>query len=78
MWFIGVNNKIYDCDVFPWYHELYKLENVAKQNHQRKNSRESDCLIRTEKDLMELKKTLKQKIKRTSNMLYTSLQKKSF
>jgi len=35
MWFVGVNNKAYGCDVFPWYHESCTYD--YKQVNRKKN-----------------------------------------
>ncbi len=59
MWFVGVDNALYGCDVFPWYHEPYEY-NEEQTTPRNKLSFERTLTIHTLKELEELEK-LKQK-----------------
>jgi len=55
MWFVGVNPKIYACDIFPWHHERYEYEKVSNQTRRKKDASE-DMRIETKNDIEKLKR----------------------
>jgi len=54
MWFVGVNSKIYGCNVFPWHHELYTYNQVKKQTNRKRHLYESEFKINQSTDLEKL------------------------
>ena len=54
MWFVGVNSKIYECDVLPWHHEQYTYNVVPKQSNRKKHWNESKFTVSRKKDLDKL------------------------
>lgn len=50
MWFVGVDEKRYGCNVFPWYHEEFEYDE-KRTLPRNKLSFEKTCAIHTKKDL---------------------------
>jgi len=70
MWFVGVDSKIYGCNVFPWHHEKYTYNKVEKQINRKRHFNESEFKIAQRIDLEELQKIVRSGNKR--NVRYLS------
>ena len=55
MWFVGVDDTTYGCNVFPWYHEPFEY-NEEQTTPRNKLSFERTLAIHTLKDLEQLEK----------------------
>lgn len=55
MWFVGVDNSTYGCNVFPWHHEPFEY-NEDQTTPRNKLSFERTRAIHTIKDLVQLEK----------------------
>ena len=55
MWFIGLDAKVYGCNVFPWYHEKYTYKDVPKQANRKKYWNESRFTISRNTDFENLR-----------------------
>lgn len=55
MWFVGVDNQVYDCDVFPWYHEPFEY-NEKLTTPRNKLSFEKTFAVHTLQELNQLEK----------------------
>jgi len=59
MWFIGVNSKMYGCNVFPWHHEQYTYNIVPKQPNRKRHLNESEFKINQYVDLEKLQNIIR-------------------
>ena len=59
MWFVGVNSKIYGCNVFPWHHEQYTYNAVFKQTNRKKHRNELRYMISKNYDIDRLQQIVK-------------------
>jgi hypothetical protein len=55
MWFVGLDNKVYGSNVFPWHHEQYTCSDVPKQINRKKHSSETKFTISRSNDLEKLR-----------------------
>lgn len=56
MWFIGVDPKIYSCNVLPWHHEKFTYDSVPMQANRKKHKNESNYIISRNIDIQRLKR----------------------
>ena len=57
MWFVGVDNTVYGCNVFPWYHEPFEY-NEEQTTPRNKLSFERTLAIHTLRDLEQFEKLI--------------------
>jgi len=74
MWFVGVNQKIYGCNVFPWHHEEYTYNDVPKQANRKRHLNELEFKINRSVDLEKLQVIIQSGNK--ENIRYLSLEPK--
>jgi len=58
MWFVGVDSNVYDCNVFPWYHEYFKYDTAARQANRKKHRNELSYAICKNTDIEKLRQTV--------------------
>lgn len=63
MWFAGIDTDYYSVKNIPWYHEEYKANMYTPEKFKRKYFKDEEFIIKTKKDLIELKKKDQKTIK---------------
>jgi predicted house-cleaning noncanonical NTP pyrophosphatase (MazG superfamily) len=58
MWFVGVDESIYQCEILPWHHEAYVFDEVPKQVNKKKTEKDKIFRIHTTNDFKVLRQII--------------------